>query len=116
MMMGWVHAGLVSMTTLGVQQGARRSGSPDLTPLLGWIGLAIALLVIAGVVLMFLRRRMLGLDDTSNQATMFEDLRLMRDRGELSDEEYASIRATMVERAKASLHDSGHDSHDKPQI
>ncbi len=85
--------------------GAQSGGSArDLVPLFMWIGLAVVVLVIAGIVVMAVRRRMLsGVDASAGEATLMQDLRDMRDRGEISDEEFRSIRATMVERAKASM-------------
>ena len=95
---------IASPSLLVMMQAAQtRGGSPDLTPLFMWIGIAVVILVIAGVGLMFLRRRVLGQNDQQAEAGLMEDLRAMRDRGEISEEEYRSIRATMVERARQSV-------------
>src|SRR5437762_2636756 len=61
-----------------------------------WVGLALVGLVIAGLVIAWLRRRMLGPDAQQAQAGLFDGLRAMRDRGELSLEEYETAKAAMV--------------------
>lgn len=100
--MEWlVHAS----AAIAVQESRQRGGMPDLTPLFMWIGIAVVILVIAGVALMFLRRRVLGLTDQTSEVGLMDDLRAMRDRGEISDEEYRSIRNTMVQRARESINE-----------
>lgn len=64
-----------------------------------WLGLAVVLLILAGLAVMWLRRRVLGVDADKMQAGLFEELRAMRDRGEMSIEEYDAAKATMVARA-----------------
>ena len=61
-----------------------------------WVGLALVGLIIAGLVIAWLRRRMLGSDAQQAQAGLFDQLRIMRDRGEMSIEEYEAAKAAMV--------------------
>ncbi len=89
-----------------IAAGAQSGGSArDLVPLFMWIGLVVALLVAAGLMIGALRRELFQdpQDPNPGGATLLQDLRSMRDRGEISEEEFRSIRATMVERAKASM-------------
>lgn len=78
-------------------------GQPDLLPLLGWVGVGVALAIVAGVVLVAIRKRMLSRQSqASESASMFQQIRDLRDRGELTEEEFNAIRTKLVERAKGS--------------
>lgn len=59
---------------------------------------AILLLVIVGGVVVWYYRKWVLFSDASSDAVTwtFEDLRQMRDRGDLSEAEYQSLRATMI--------------------
>ncbi len=73
--------------------------SPSLVPFLAWLGVAIAILAVAGVVLLLYRRKVLAKDaGRDEQAGLMDNLRAMRDRGELSPDEYDAAKRAMVAR------------------
>lgn len=59
-------------------------------------GLLIGALIVLGVFVWYYRRRWLVGVDTSPLPWTFEDLRRLRDQGELSEEEYQRLRAAMI--------------------
>lgn len=77
--------------------------SRDLTPFLTWLGVMILLLVVVGVGLMVFRARVLAKSGHDLEVTggLLRDLRAMRDRGEISIEEYERARRAMAARAAA---------------
>lgn len=57
----------------------------------------LLLVIVGGVGVWYYRKWVLFSDPFSDAVTWtFEDLRLMRDRGDLTEEEYQSLRASMV--------------------
>lgn len=65
-----------------------------------WVGALIVVSLVFGFVVMAMRRRLLGRSDEGvKPAALLEDLRAMRDRGEISQDEYDSTRATIAARA-----------------
>jgi cytochrome c-type biogenesis protein CcmH/NrfF len=77
-----------------------RSASTDVVI---WVGLLIALIIGGGVLVMVLRKRLLARDDGSADVGLFETLKQMRDRGEMTQEEYEAARRKVVEKAKAGM-------------
>lgn len=69
-----------------------------LTQLLLWIGVVIAVLIGASFGVMWYRARVLGKDQPDTQGGMLDELRAMRDRGELSPEEFDAAKHAMVSR------------------
>lgn len=65
------------------------------------IGIVIALLVAAGIVLMIVRRRLLAAASRPGDEGIFESLRKMRDQGDISPEEYDRARRSIVEKLAA---------------
>ena len=67
-----------------------------------WVGIGIVLLVTMGFAILRLRRWLFleTLDPHAGQ-TLMEDLRGMRERGEISEDEFQRIRQTMIAKAKA---------------
>ena len=77
-------------------------GGGSLTEFLLYLGLAMAAVIGAGIGIMLFRRRVLGADAGGPEARMLEELRAMRDRGELSPDEFdAARRAALRGPAKA---------------
>lgn len=78
-------------------------GGQDLTPYFIAIGVLIVVVVIAGIGLLVLRSRLHETDGGggSGAGGMLETLRAMRDRGEMSEEEYRSAQAALVAKASA---------------
>lgn len=69
---------------------------PDVGPVLLWVGVLVVAVVLLGVVLMALRRRILG-GDEPGQGEAIESLRRMHERGAISAREYRAIRSSMIE-------------------
>lgn len=71
------------------------------TPYLVTIGVLIAVVVLAGVVLMVLRAKLNADDEAGDLGAggMLETMRGMRDRGEISEEEYRTAQAALVAKA-----------------
>jgi hypothetical protein len=66
-------------------------------PYLLWIGVSLVLVVAASVFILWYRTKVLGRDQ-GTQVGLLDELREMRNRGELSDEEYAAAKHAMVSR------------------
>lgn len=74
--------------------------SPTASILL-WAGVLIVLAMIGGFVIMLLRRRLLGRDETASDVGLMDQLRGMVERGEMTREEFDLARRKIVERAAA---------------
>ena len=70
----------------------------DLGPALLMLGVLLAIVLSAGGVLIWVRSRTLGSSGRRGGAGLFEDLGRMRDAGEISDEEYAAAKRSVVDR------------------
>ncbi len=82
----------------GVLVLAQSSGSTG--QVLLWVGVLIGAVIAASVVVLVLRRKLLSPDHSvDNPASIMESLRVMRDRGEISLEEYERTRQAMIARA-----------------
>ncbi|GJQ30404.1 MAG: hypothetical protein HBSAPP03_22880 [Phycisphaerae bacterium] len=69
----------------------------DPTKLLLWIGILIVAVVLLFVVLMLAKRKLLGPDKPSAaDRGLLDDLRRMRDAGEITPEEYDAARKSMA--------------------
>jgi len=65
-----------------------------------WIGVLLVVTLVAGGVILAMRRRLLGAKDADElSGSMLDDLRSMRSRGEISEEEYDYTRKTIAARA-----------------
>jgi cytochrome c-type biogenesis protein CcmH/NrfF len=73
------------------------------TDVVVWVGVLIALIIGGGVLVMVLRKRLLAKDDASAEMGLFDALKQMRDRGEMTQEEYEAARRKVVEKAKAGM-------------
>jgi len=72
----------------------------DAARVLLWVGALLVLVVVLGMVIVLVRRRTLGETGERAEGGMLDELRRMRDRGDLSSEEYDKARASMVARLK----------------
>lgn len=90
--MGVAAAMILGQTT----QGSGSIGQP-----LMWVGIMIVVVVIGTIVLMAVRRRMIGqrVEISATFGTM-EDMRAMVARGDMSQEEYEQVRKAMIARVK----------------
>ncbi|MFG0327138.1 MAG: SHOCT domain-containing protein [Phycisphaerales bacterium JB037] len=78
---------------------ASGSGAPSWVGVLIWSAVLIVLVTVGGLVLLAIRRRLFGSHESTHDAGLvMEELRRMRDRGEISDEEFRATRSAMIER------------------
>lgn len=79
-------------------------GSSPQVGVVVWVGVLIVLLVGAGLGVLWFRRKLLSRqDDPGSQGSLMEDLRRMRDRGQLSKEEFDAARRAMTRRLAGEL-------------
>lgn len=71
-------------------------GQKAIGPYLLTIGVLILAVVVLGIVVVLLRRRLLAKDAAADHGGLLDGLRGMRDRGEISVEEYDAARRRMV--------------------
>lgn len=84
-------------------QNMPRGKQSSTTDVLVVVGALIVALVGLGLVIMFLRRRMLSPDSASwGQAGVMEELRRLRDSGELSPEEFEAVKGKIAGRVLGS--------------
>jgi hypothetical protein len=68
----------------------------SITPYAIWIGVMIGALVVAAVVLLIFRSRVLSKDSGTVSSGMLDELRAMLNRGDLTQEEFDAAKAAMV--------------------
>lgn len=89
--------GLALQTILA--QASAGSAGRDPTKLLIVIGLLIVMVLIFGLAVLQLRRKILAKDDSpSAPASILDELRSMRKRGEITEEEYQAARRKMIDK------------------
>lgn len=96
--------------TLAQVNATRSSTDPQaLGPVLAVIGMVIGIVVVAGVVILLIRKRLFaeGLDEVVS-GSIFEDLRRMRDEGDISIEEYDYLRQCVAAKV------AGHEPPPRP--
>lgn len=67
-------------------------------PYVTWIGVMMGALALVTIAILAFRARVLGKDSGGDQAGMLDDLRAMRDRGEITPEEFDAAKAAMIAR------------------
>jgi hypothetical protein len=67
-------------------------------PYVTWIGVMIGALTVVTIAILAIRGRLLGKDAGGVQKGMLDDLRAMRDRGEMTQAEFDAARAAMIAR------------------
>src|SRR5437868_4412734 len=73
-----------------------QSGS---TRALIWIGALIAVTFMGGFIILAIRRRLLSKSGAADDASsLFDQLRAMRDRGQMTNEEFEAARRSMREK------------------
>lgn len=88
---------------LQIAPSAKPPAGGDTKAVLLWVFVLIVLVMGLGVAIMIVRRRMFAKDASAfGQQTFMEDLRRMRDRGEISPEEFEATKKTMVARLRGS--------------
>ncbi|MCE7972967.1 MAG: SHOCT domain-containing protein [Leptolyngbya sp. PLA1] len=82
-------------------QAADPAQSARSTQLVVAIAALIAAVMLLGLIIMIMRKRLLARDAGADAGRSFmEDLRRMRDRGEITQEEFDATRRRIIERAK----------------
>ena len=69
--------------------------------ILPWIGILAILIILGGGIAVWLRKRMAVNADDSTAGFILADLREMRDRGEISPEEFENAKARMIKHMSA---------------
>jgi hypothetical protein len=87
--------GLTDLPALLAQANARSA----LNEMLPWLGALLLAALLGGALLFYLRHRLLGPDLPDSGKGLMEDLRAMRDRGEISEDEYEHARISMIAKA-----------------
>ncbi|MCC5786120.1 MAG: hypothetical protein JJU33_05415 [Phycisphaerales bacterium] len=78
-----------------------QAGSTPAGEIVLWVGLLIvALIVGAGLIMMLRNRALRSADDASTDKGVFDSLRKMHERGELSDEEFNAARESIIRRLR----------------
>lgn len=76
----------------------------DILPVVLWLGILIVVTIVGGLVVLAIRKRILARSsDGADEGSLMDSLRAMRDRGELSPEEFEATRRAMIERVRSSL-------------
>lgn len=82
----------------GLSPGSRGGAATSIEVVL-WAGILIVVVIAGGTLVMFLRRRLLGKDaGDGGGGLMLDDLRAMRKRGELSEEEFQAAKDALTAR------------------
>lgn len=87
----------------------------DLTPIMLWLGVLVAIVIGGGLAILWYRRAVLGKDspDHADQGLM-ANLRALRDSGKITTEEFDAMRKSMVRKA-AARHIPGDAKEPKPK-
>lgn len=80
-----------------------------------WVAALIVLAIVGGLFILWVRRRTLGdASDGGGSGSLMDDLRAMRDRGEITAEEFDATRKAMSRRLAAKLKE-GESAPSKPR-
>ena len=81
----------------GGGRGVSRPPGPP-TEVLIWVGVLIVVVIVGGLILMYMNKRMSRPDREVSSATVMEQLRTMRDTGAMSQAEYDAARLATARR------------------
>ena len=84
--------------------------------ILPWIGLLAILILLGGGIAIWLRKRMAVNGGDSSAGFILDDLRRMRDEGEISSEEFEIAKSKMIEGIKASTVRESKNSDDRQTL
>lgn len=79
------------------QSGSDGSSERLFADILPWIGLLALIIVIGGACAILIRRRMNASIDGTDLGYTLEDLRVLRDSGKLTEEEFQAARLAMIQ-------------------
>ncbi len=93
-------------STATIAQANPTASRVDTGQVLLIIGLTVVVVTLAGLGIMWFRRRVLTPPPGAGELNQgfLDQLRTMRDRGEMSSEEYEAARRSMREKLRATLH------------
>jgi hypothetical protein len=88
--------------------------SENVTSIYTWLGVLVLIIVVGGLGLWYYRRRWMKGGDIPSAPWTFDDLRQMRERGDVTEDEYQVLRANILglaapSEAKASRADAETD-------
>lgn len=89
--------------------GARQVTPQAVSSAIVWVGVLIGLVMLAGGLLMVMRKR-LGREEAPASTGIFEQMRQLHREGKLSDEEFARVRSRMSASMLADLDAGSRDS------
>ena len=91
---------VLALFTLAAQPRAGRSSSTDV---LLWVGVLIVVTLAGAIVILAIRRRTLAAPRTPDAGSVMEELRGMRDRGQMTQTEFDAAIAAMKARLRAQV-------------
>jgi hypothetical protein len=87
------------MQALSMLAQAQPAGHRDTSVVVTWVVVLIGVIMVGGLVLMWMRRKIFAAEAAEQQASgLMESLRKMRDSGQMSQEEYDATRKAMATR------------------
>lgn len=96
---GWSQLSVLAQAASRASTGSSSRGAGVPLDLLLWIGVLIVVVVIGGLVLVHMQKRMLKPPPAGpGAAGIMEELRRMRDAGAMTHEEYEATRKTMARK------------------
>ncbi len=102
-----IHAAAQRIFELAAGTAAVGQGGPsqtDVVRVVMWIGLVIALLVVGGAAIMWMRKRMFGGESQVDAAgSLFDELRKAHREGLMTQEEYDLARKKLAARASEAM-------------
>lgn len=78
---------------------AQHSANKQIGPMLMQLGLLIGLVVLTGLIILLVRKWMFSQGDEAVTGSMFDDLRRLRETGEISEVEYDYLRRCIANKA-----------------
>ncbi|MCL4220444.1 MAG: hypothetical protein KJZ65_03645 [Phycisphaerales bacterium] len=78
---------------------AQNSADRQLGPMLTQLGLLIGLVVFTGLIILLIRKWLFSQGEEAVTGSMFDDLRRLRDAGEISEVEYDYLRKCIANKA-----------------
>lgn len=86
---------VVSMLTFARAPSAAQTGE-----VLLWVGVLIAMIMVATIAILIMRKRLLAEDGQADSGSFMDELREARNRGEITPEEFDAARARLIEKMK----------------
>ncbi len=81
-------------------QATPPQGTHDVTPVFVWLGVLLVGMIAGGLLILWLRRRMLAKSDHDAGAGLMDSIRKMRDTGQITTAEYDAMRQSMIRKTR----------------